>query len=139
MPKDRRIVITKTDFALLNRLVDHPRLASELDKAAVVDSRLVSPDVVTMNSRLLYEDESTGERHKVTIVFPQQADPSKAFVSVLAPVGTALLGLAVGQSILWPFPDGALHSLRVLRVIYQPEQHHAPSPRRKERLAAKAD
>ena len=133
MPKDRRIIITETDFNLLNRLASHPHLAAELDKAAVVDSRLVPSDVVTMNSRVLFEDESTGERHKVTIVFPQQADPSKAFVSVLAPVGTALLGLAAGQSIVWPFPDGGTRSLRVLQIIYQPQADEAPNPRMTEK------
>ena len=74
-----------------------------------------------MNSRVLFEDESTGERRAVTIVFPQQADASLGSISVLAPIGTALLGLGVGQSIVWPFPDGATHCLRVFRIIYQPE------------------
>ena len=125
MPKDSRIIIGESDFALLNRLASHPQLAAELSKAAVVDSRRVPPDVVTMNSRVLFEDESTGERREVTIVFPQHADASKRFVSVLAPVGTALLGLATGQSIVWPFPDGAPHRLRVLDITYQPEADEA--------------
>ena len=64
-----------------------------------------------MNSRVLFEDETIGERREVTIVFPQQSDASGR-VSVLAPVGTALLGLAAGQSIVSPFPDGKPHSLR---------------------------
>jgi regulator of nucleoside diphosphate kinase len=133
MPKDRRIIISETDFTLLRRLASHPHLAAELSKAAVVDSRRVPPDVVTMNSRVLFEDASTGERRMVTIVFPQQADPSKGFISVLAPVGTALLGLASGQSIVWPFPDGATRSLRVLQIIYQPEADEAPNPRMTEK------
>jgi regulator of nucleoside diphosphate kinase len=111
----------------LNRLAGHPRLAAELNKAVVVDSRLVPPDVVTMNSRVLFEDVSTGERRAVTIVFPQQANAARGSISVLAPVGTALLGLAVGQSIVWPFPDGVTHCLRVLRIIYQPEADEIPA------------
>jgi regulator of nucleoside diphosphate kinase len=128
MPKSR-IIITEDDFARLNRLASHPRLAVELSRAAVVDSRRVPTDVVTMNSRVLFEDESTGDRRDVTIVFPQQADASKNCVSVLAPVGTALLGLAAGQSIVWPFPDGRSRRLRIVKVIYQPEADETKSPR----------
>jgi regulator of nucleoside diphosphate kinase len=127
MAKSRRIIVTECNFALLNRLAGHPRLAAELNKAVVVDSRLVPPDVVTMNSRVLFEDVSTGERRAVTIVFPQQANAARGSISVLAPVGTALLGLAVGQSIVWPFPDGVTHCLRVLRIIYQPEADEIPA------------
>lgn len=123
MARSRRIIISENDVARLNRLSNHPRLAAELSKAVVVDSDSIPPDVVTMNSRVLFEDESTGERREVTIVFPQEADASRRFVSVLAPVGTALLGLATGQSIVWPFPDGATHCLRVLDITYQPESH----------------
>ena len=99
-------------------MMDHEPPSSE---PVVVDSRRVPPDVVTMNSRVLFEDESTGERRAVTIVFPQQVDASLGSISVLAPVGTALLGLAVGQSIAWPFPDGVTHCLRVLKIIYRPD------------------
>jgi regulator of nucleoside diphosphate kinase len=130
MSKDRHIIITESDFALLHRLADHPRLAAELNNAVVVDSHRVPPNVVTMNSRVQFEDESTGERRNVTIVFPQRADASKGLISVLAPVGTALLGLAEGQSIVWPFPDGEMRCLRVLKIIYQPETDEAPGERR---------
>ena len=136
MPKHRRIIVTESDFSLLRRLASHPHLAAELDKAAVVDSRRVSPDVVTMNSRVLFEDESTGERRAVTIVFPQLAGASAKCISVLAPVGTALLGLTAGQSIVWPFPDGTKRSLRVLKIIYQPEAAEAPSRRVTEKQPA---
>ena len=133
MPKDSRIIVTESDFALLHRLASHPHLAAALSKAAVVDSRRVPPDVVTMNSRVLFEDESTGETRDVTIVFPQQADPSRKFISVLAPVGTALLGLAAGQSIAWRLPNGTTRSLRALKILYQPEADDAPSPRMTEK------
>ncbi|GIK87623.1 MAG: hypothetical protein BroJett026_31040 [Betaproteobacteria bacterium] len=86
-----------------------------------------------MNSTVLFEDETTGKRREVTIVFPQDSNAAAKRVSVLAPVGTALLGLAVGQSILWPFPDGTSHCLRVLRIVYQPEADSRP------RVAAKRE
>jgi regulator of nucleoside diphosphate kinase len=126
VPQNQRIVITQSDFALLHRLAGHPHLAAELKKAVVVDSRRIPPDVVTMGSRVRFEDENTGERREVTIVFPQQANTSMGLISVLTPVGTALLGLAGGQSIVWPFPDGTQRCLRVLKIIYQPEADDAP-------------
>jgi regulator of nucleoside diphosphate kinase len=92
-----------------------------LKKAVIVDARCIGPDIVTMNSRVRYEDQSTGERRQVTIVFPHDANASTGAISVLTPVGTALLGLAAGQSIVWPFPDGTQHCLRVLSIVYQPE------------------
>ncbi len=121
MSQDRSIMVTRKDLALLRNLVSHEHLAAELDNAVVIDSSSVPPDVITMNSRVRFEDESTGEIRDITIVYPQEADASEGKVSVLAPVGTALLGLSVGQSILWPFHDGATRTLRVLELIYQPE------------------
>ena len=135
MPKNRRIIVTEDDYSLLRRLASHPQLAAELNAADVVDSAVVPPDVVTMNSRVLFEDETIGERREVTIVFPQQSD-APGRVSVLAPVGTALLGLAAGQSIVWPFPDGKPHSLRVLRIVYQPEAGTAIPHRTKQASAS---
>jgi regulator of nucleoside diphosphate kinase len=126
MPRSRRIIVTEHDYSLLRRLASHPQLAAELNAADVVDPASVPPDVVTMNSRVLFEDETTGDRREVTIVYPQDADTAAKRVSVLAPVGTALLGLAVGQSIHWPFPDGTSHCLRVLRIAYQPEADSRP-------------
>lgn len=121
MSNDRSIVVTNRDLALLRMLREHAHLASELDRADVVDSRDVPPDVVTMNSRVVFEDVASGRTTEITIVLPHDADVQRGKVSVLAPVGTALLGLAEGDSILWPFPDGSSRSLRVVAVTYQPE------------------
>jgi regulator of nucleoside diphosphate kinase len=129
MPDNPPIVITQSDFGLLRRLAGHPRLAAELSKAVVIDSRCIGADIVTMNSRVRFEDQNTGERREVTIVFPHEANASTGSISVLTAVGTALLGLAVGQSIVWPFPDGTQHCLRVLKVIYQPQADDAPMGR----------
>jgi regulator of nucleoside diphosphate kinase len=116
-----RCIITQNDFVLLNALRDRDQLARELDEADIVDSSRVPPNIVTMNSRVLFEDEAIGTTREVTIVLPQDADAVEGKVSVLAPVGTALLGLAENQSIVWPFPDGSQRRLRVLEVLYQPE------------------
>ncbi|MEO8848593.1 MAG: nucleoside diphosphate kinase regulator [Casimicrobiaceae bacterium] len=124
MTPDHSIFVTDSDFSQLRRLASHPSLAAELMNAVVVDSGRVPPDVVTMNSRVRFEDENTGTIRDVTIVFPDQADATRGNVSILATIGTALLGLSVGQRIRWPFPDGSTHSLRVLALIYQPENEN---------------
>jgi regulator of nucleoside diphosphate kinase len=136
--RNRRIVITKDDLELLLRLSGHPRLAEELKLAEVVDATAVAPDVVTMNSRVLYEDETLGERREITVVYPREADTSRRRVSVLGPTGMALLGLRAGESIDWRFPDGSTRRLRVLRVADQPEAETAPR-RRLQATAALSD
>lgn len=116
-----RCIITHNDFLVLRSLADSRHLADELDKADVVDPARVPPNVVTMNSRVRFEDQATGTTREITVVLPRDADFVKGKISVLAPVGTALLGLAENQSIEWPFPDGSQRRLRVLEVVYQPE------------------
>lgn len=128
MSHHQSIMITEGDFARLRRLASDPSLAAELDKAVVVDSGRMPRDVVTMNSRVRYEDDSMRVIRDITVVFPDQADASQGKVSVLAPIGTALLGLSVGQSILWPFPDGSMRTLRVLEIMYQPERDELVAP-----------
>ncbi|MNC89208.1 Regulator of nucleoside diphosphate kinase [compost metagenome] len=79
-------------------------------------------DVVTMNSRVVFENETTGERREVTLVYPHEADIDAGKISILVPVGSALLGLRVGQSIDWELPSGEKHRYRVIDVPYQPER-----------------
>jgi regulator of nucleoside diphosphate kinase len=121
MNANRSIVVTDSDIALLRGLRPHPELAAELDNAEIVPAVRVSPSVVTMNSCVRFKDMATGETREITIVFPEGADASSGKVSVLAPVGTALLGLSEGDSIGWPFPDGQRRHLKVLEIVYQPE------------------
>jgi regulator of nucleoside diphosphate kinase len=120
MQKDL-LIITESDFRLLRMYERHDELQHELERAIVVSSEAVPKDVVTMHSRVLYLDETTGERRLVRIVYPVEADASAGRISVLAPVGAALLGLSVGQAIEWDFPDGSRRRLRVEDVSYQPE------------------
>lgn len=116
------LIITETDYEALSRLGPHAALQRELQRAVIVSSEAVPPDVVTMNSRVLYTDESSGARRLVSVVYPLDADGSEGRVSVLAPVGTALLGLSAGQAIDWQFPDGSRRRLRVEDVVTQPER-----------------
>jgi regulator of nucleoside diphosphate kinase len=97
------------------------QLENELIRAVAVPRSRIPKDVVTMNSRVEFEDEKTGERHEYTLVYPANADISAGRISILAPVGTALLGLSVGQSIDWELPNGQKRRYRVISVPYQPE------------------
>ncbi len=96
-------------------------LEEELERAVIVAPGEIAPDVVTMNSRVRFRDEESGEEEDVTIVYPRAAEPSQGCVSVLAPVGSALLGLSVGDVIEWPVPRGRTRRLRITSIAYQPE------------------
>lgn len=92
-----------------------------LDAAELVPSRDVPPDVVTMYSRVLVSDPATGERRTLTPCYPADADPAEGFVSVLSPVGMALLGLRVGAVAHWRAPGGEEGSAEVVSILFQPE------------------
>lgn len=122
------ITITRLDLQRLERLLDSQEadgpdsaaLEQELARAQVVGHDEVPPGVVTMNSRVHCREESSGKDYHLTLVYPQDAG-TDGRVSVLAPVGSALLGLSVGQHIDWPGPGGKLIKLTLLAVEYQPE------------------
>jgi regulator of nucleoside diphosphate kinase len=120
------LVITDLDLERLAPVLDRydspltEMLDWELHRATVVSQQAIAPDVVTMNSDVIYEDSATGARRSVRVVFPKDADAGRGHVSVLAPIGSALLGLKVGQRIDWPFPKGP-RTLTVVEISYQPE------------------
>ena len=95
-------------------------LEAELDRCILVAPTEVPPDVVTMNSRVRLMDLDTNEEMVYTLVFPDDADMAKSKISVLAPIGTAMLGYRVGDTFEWQVPDG-IRRLRVKKVLYQPE------------------
>jgi regulator of nucleoside diphosphate kinase len=127
----RKIFVTHADLERLTRLLEThgsrrdsdalTALEEELGHAVVVESAQIPPEVVTMNSRVRFDDLDTGDQLEVTLVYPKDANVDEGKVSVLAPVGSALLGLSVGQSIRWPLPGGKSRHLRVVDVTYQPE------------------
>lgn len=116
------LIVTQADQALLMQLGPHAELRRELERAIVVSSVALPPDVVTMNSRVVYTDETADVQRVVKIVYPRDADASEGRISVLSPIGTALLGLSVGQSIEWDFPDRSRRTLRVDELLDQPER-----------------
>lgn len=128
----RAICITEDDARRLRELVENPSLLdhrepesleslrNELERADIVDSAEIPPDVVTMNSTVRLVDMETGEQEIVSLVFPPDADIDEGRISVLAPVGTAILGYRVGDTFTWAVPGGE-RQLRVKEVVYQPE------------------
>ncbi|WP_339479586.1 MULTISPECIES: nucleoside diphosphate kinase regulator [unclassified Pseudomonas] len=124
------ITLTRLDVQRLERLIDSIdetlpgviALQTELDRAEnVVGHEEVPADVVTMNSRVHCREESSGKDYHLTLVYPQDANADEGRISILAPVGSALLGLKVGQHIDWPAPGGKTLKLTLLAVEYQPE------------------
>jgi regulator of nucleoside diphosphate kinase len=95
-------------------------LRAELDRAEVVEPTAIPSQIVTMNSTVTFEDENDGEKLTLTLVYPSAAG-APGTVSIMAPVGSALLGLTQGQTIDWPTPDGRKRRLRVLEISFQPE------------------
>ena len=97
-------------------------LAAELLSADIVPSREVPPDVVTMNSTVRFSIEPANETQSLTLVYPKDVSDGAGTVSVLAPVGSALLGLKEGDRIEWPGPSGGTLGVRIDKVVYQPER-----------------
>jgi len=130
-----RIYITEADAERLRRFIEGVRAAgrghhehldmleAELDRAEVVTSDSIPRDLITMNSEVRLEDLDSGTTQRYRLVFPHQFRAEDS-VSVLAPIGTAMLGYRVGDVIEWPVPKG-LRRLKVIEVIYQPEAHAA--------------
>jgi regulator of nucleoside diphosphate kinase len=128
----RDIYITKYDLSRLRELLqvgisfaerDRQSLESlqdELDRAHVVEPTAVPHDVVTMNSRARLKDLETNEEKVYTLVFPSEANLEQQKISILAPIGTAILGYRVGDAVEWQVPGG-IRKLRIEEILYQPE------------------
>jgi regulator of nucleoside diphosphate kinase len=133
MTRIHEIRLTELDAVRLERAVMEvlktspvePQGAAELeallDNAAIVPSASIGPDVVTMNSTVVLEARPSGERTTLTLVYPKYADPDQSRVSVLSPVGRALLGAHVGDVIRVLVPGHGERELTVAELAYQPE------------------
>jgi len=95
-------------------------LSKEMKRAVQVAPKEIPPDVITMNSSARIVDCDTGEEMEVTLVFPEDADMERNRVSILAPIGTAMLGYRIGDVFGWDVPSGK-RRLRVKKILYQPE------------------
>lgn len=124
------IYISRDDYSKLRLLIATAlhsnasaalaKLRDELDRAAVIDPAAFPANVVTMNSTVEFEDLGTSEIEEYTITFPENADIERSRISILAPIGTALIGCRVGDIVKWSTPGG-VRQLKVRRVT-------APTP-----------
>ncbi|CAM3619209.1 nucleoside diphosphate kinase regulator [Pseudomonas wadenswilerensis] len=126
------IIVTRLDVQRLERLIDSLdektqdspgvlALQDELDRAETVGHEEIPAGVVTMNSRVHCREEASGKDYHLTLVYPKDANADEGKISILAPIGSALLGLSVGEKIDWPAPGGKTLKLELLAVEYQPE------------------
>lgn len=131
MQKPPKVIISTVDADRLYALIDtlpadasatRQSLEDELDRAEIVAPQDVPANVVTMNSTVRFRVASSEEQFSMTLVYPKDMDDGSARISVLAPVGSALLGLAEGDTIEWPGPDGGVLQVRIEEVTYQPER-----------------
>jgi regulator of nucleoside diphosphate kinase len=133
MVKEAAIFITKNDRERLGNLIEIARerdngtnreylnrLEEELDRAELIEPKDTPPDVITMRSKVRLKDLSTGEQMVYSLVFPTEAKFDEGKISILAPIGTAMLGYRRGDVIEWQVPSG-LRKLRVEEILYQPE------------------
>jgi regulator of nucleoside diphosphate kinase len=129
---ERTIYVTEFDLERLSGLLDYAQswggkdkdclimLEEELEWAQVVSPREIPGDVVTMNSQARVRDLKSNEEMVFTLVFPDKADYERGRLSVLAPIGTALLGYRAGEVVEWKVPSG-VRRLKIEQVLYQPE------------------
>ena len=133
MGKQTNIYVTKPDYERLTKLIEIARehegdangeyldrLEEELDRAEVVQQQAIPADVITMRSTVRVKDLDTSEEIIYRLVFPTEANYDQGKISVLAPIGTAMLGYRRGDVIEWQVPSG-VRRLKVEEVLYQPE------------------
>lgn len=124
------ITLSSRDLGRLEKLLDTlppdhavgAVLQEELNRADIVEPQAMPPAVVTMNATVRFVIEATGEEFCQTLVYPRDADGSAGRISILAPVGSALLGLTTGDRMRWPRPDGDSMTLRIQEIVSQPER-----------------
>ena len=127
-----KIFVTTKDVEKLRRLIRQAyhsdyrgsdylkKLAEEIEKASVVQPDQIPSDVITLNSTARLIDQKTDEEMLYTLVFPEEADIAQGKISILAPIGTAMLGYKVGDTFDWDTPGGK-RTIRVKEILYQPE------------------
>jgi regulator of nucleoside diphosphate kinase len=126
-----KIIISERDAERLETLLDSlpanafpgkAQLEAELERADIVAPQDVPPTVVTMNSTVKFRVSSSNEEFRLTLVYPRDMDQSGKTISILAPVGSAMLGLSQGDEIEWPSPGGGTLKVCIEEILYQPER-----------------
>lgn len=128
---NNQLLITETDVSRIERLLNElpddvfpgkHELENELTRATIVDSTEIPDTVVTMNSVIRFRLQPTGKEFRLRLVYPKDASSGDDCISVIAPVGSALLGLSVGDTIDWSGPGGGQLRVTIIDVEYQPER-----------------
>jgi len=123
------IILSEQDLQRLETMLENQsklsetmiRLEDELARAEVVEPQAIASNIVTMHSRVLLTITPSTEAVEVTLVYPHEFKGEKGQVNVIAPIGAAILGLAEGQTIEWPQPDGHTMKVTIEKVLFQPE------------------
>jgi len=124
---EESILITEKDLLRIQHILSYQKSADfenleiELERAKIISDDEVPSDLVTMNSKVKFLNIQDNKEMTVTLVYPSEANFAEGKISVLASMGSALIGLRVGQEINWMFPTGKTKTLKILEVIYQPE------------------
>lgn len=125
MDTQDNLILTQADFQKLSSLIASAQndiaalLEEELSRASIVSDHELPQDVVSMNSTVNFQDLESGKESVVTLVYPQDASIAENKISILAPVGSALIGLRVGQVMNWPLPNGKEKKIKVISVLSQ--------------------
>lgn len=117
-------LLTELDFVRLTRLNGGQlplELADDLDAAELLPSREIPPNVITMYSQVDIVVGDAGTPQRLTLCYPRDAQASQGVISVLSPIGAALLGLQVGDEAHWQMPSGEQRTARVVAIAFQPE------------------
>lgn len=129
--KKPKLTISSLDIERLEALLDslpaatadaHAGLLDELGRAKVVEPEKIPPNVVTMRSQVRFAIAEPPQELCMTLAYPKDMAELPDGISILTPIGTALLGLSVGDTIAWPLPDGQRTTLTILEIPYQPER-----------------
>lgn len=125
------ITVSSTDLARIENLIAATAdkaspaikmLEDELDRADIVEPSEISANVVTMNSTVRFSSSVTNEQFTYTLVYPKDMQSDGTTISILAPAGSAILGLSEGDEMLWPATEGKALKVKVEEVLYQPER-----------------
>src|SRR4051812_34696960 len=124
-----KIILSSKDFDKLEAMLESMRgvssphktaLFNEITRAEIMEPQDIPPSIVRMNSTVEFSIDGAAQDFRLTLVYPGEAEGHPDCISVLAPVGSALLGLAVGDAIEWPRPGGGLIKVQIKNVVYQP-------------------
>ncbi|GAA0397690.1 nucleoside diphosphate kinase regulator [Cocleimonas flava] len=130
MDQRPKITISSLDAERLEEMIDSlgnnqfpgkEELLAEISRADIVEPNEMPSNIVTMNSKVKFKNKSSDKEFSLTLVYPNNSS-GEATVSILAPVGSALLGLTEGDEIEWPKPGGGVLSVKIIEIEYQPER-----------------